>query len=118
MTCGVSSSPSQRCKAKPGRGRGKGRDEGIRMRPRGPPAVEVDTVKMRTVLRLAEKRMQEKEKRRRWLEQVKESTKRKADWMEQENEKNVCGVGKRQAVKNYRRMLLQYKRTRDERGDE
>ena len=41
--------------------------------------MEVDAEKMRTVLRLAEKRMQEKEKRRRWLEQVKESTKRKAD---------------------------------------
>ena len=32
------------------------------MRPRGAPPVEVDAEKMRTVLRRAEKRMQEKEK--------------------------------------------------------
>ena len=49
LTYGVNSSPGQRCKAKPGRGKGRG--EGIRMRPRGPPPVEVEAVKMRTVLR-------------------------------------------------------------------
>ena len=84
MTCGVNPSPGPLYRASKGRGRGKGRDKGTRMRPKGPPPVEMDAELMGDVQRRAEKMLQAKEKRRRKVGEAKETLKRKKEQMEQE----------------------------------